>query len=138
MEPQLIPINEPKTLLAAGVPWKTEDQARWAYRTRDENGLDIAFKKIGKRIYLDPLKFHEITGGHRSVHLSGTAAFESKIERQRPQPGSPFTKREQAAVAMMQGFISSGRYKFADSVTAAHWAVVFADALIAELEKTPR
>lgn len=57
---QLIPLTRPVELKAAGVPFETINSARWAYRKRHENGLAGAFVRIGKRIYLDPAKFHEL------------------------------------------------------------------------------
>jgi hypothetical protein len=57
---QLIPLNRPEELKAAGLPWDTEDKARWAYRKRHENGLAGAFVKIGKSIFVDPAKTHEL------------------------------------------------------------------------------
>jgi hypothetical protein len=60
MQPQLIPLTRPAELKAAGVPFETEDAARWAFRRRHETGLAAAFVKIGKRVYLDPQKFHEL------------------------------------------------------------------------------
>ena len=66
MSSQLIPINKPKQLLAAGVPFDTEHQARWALRQSHENGLGDAFIRIGRRIYLDPAKFHELVRRHQT------------------------------------------------------------------------
>lgn len=60
MSSQLIPINKPEQLQAAGIPFNTEHQARWALRRSHENGLDGAFIRIGRRIYLDPVRFHEL------------------------------------------------------------------------------
>lgn len=57
---KLIPLTKPAELKAEGVPFETEDSARWAYRRRHENGLAEAFVTIGRRIYLDPEKFHEM------------------------------------------------------------------------------
>ena len=61
---QLIPLTQPKELKAAGLPWDTEDKARWAYRKRYENGLAEAFVKIGKNIFVDPAKTHELARRH--------------------------------------------------------------------------
>lgn len=60
MNPQLIPINKPEQMQAAGLPFDTEHQARWTERTADEKGLRGAFVRIGRRIYVDPAKFHEL------------------------------------------------------------------------------
>jgi hypothetical protein len=59
---QLIPINRPQQMLAAGIPFRTEDQARWAERQAraNQNGLKGAFVRIGRRVYIDVPKFHEL------------------------------------------------------------------------------
>jgi hypothetical protein len=57
---QLIPLTRPAELKAAGIPFETEDSARWAFRRRHDTGLASAFVTIGRRIYLDPAKFHEL------------------------------------------------------------------------------
>jgi hypothetical protein len=59
---QLIPINRPQQLLAAGIPFDTEDKARWAERQAraNHNGLRGAFIRIGRRVYIDVPKFHEL------------------------------------------------------------------------------
>ncbi len=60
MQPRLIEITDPAEMLAAGLPFKTVDKARWAFRHRDKNGLAPAFKRIGARILIDVPKFHEL------------------------------------------------------------------------------
>lgn len=67
MSQKLIPLNKPEMLLAAGVPFSTEHQARWALRRASENGLSMAFIRIGRRIYLDPSKFHELVRQENGV-----------------------------------------------------------------------
>lgn len=62
---QLIPLTRPDELKAAGVPFETTDSVRWAYRRRHENGLAGAFIRIGKRVYLDPARFHELARAGR-------------------------------------------------------------------------
>lgn len=57
---QLIPLTRPDELKAAGVPFATTDSARWAFRMRNENGLSDAFIRLGRRVYLDPEKFHSL------------------------------------------------------------------------------
>jgi len=57
---QLIPLTRPAEAKAAGVPVDTEHQLRWMERTADEKGLREAFVRIGKRVFLDPAKFHEL------------------------------------------------------------------------------
>lgn len=59
LPPRLIHLTDPSEFKANGLPWRTVEQARWAYRTRKENGLEKAFKKQGSRICLDVIKFHE-------------------------------------------------------------------------------
>jgi hypothetical protein len=60
MSPQLIPITDASGFAPAGLPWKTVDQARWAFRRRHENGLSGAFKRIGRNISIDVPRFHEL------------------------------------------------------------------------------
>jgi hypothetical protein len=59
---QLIPINKADRFAAAGIPFDTEDQARWAERQAraNQNGLRGAFVRIGRRVYIDVPKFHEL------------------------------------------------------------------------------
>ena len=57
---QLIPINEISALKAAGLPFITEHQVRWTERTADDKGLRSAFVRIGRRVFVDPEKFHEL------------------------------------------------------------------------------
>jgi hypothetical protein len=60
MQPKLIEITDPAEMLAEGLPFKTVDSARWAFRHRDQNGLAPAFKRLGGRILIDVPKFHEL------------------------------------------------------------------------------
>lgn len=57
---QLIPLNKPAEAKAAGIPVETEDQLRWMERTAEEKGLAEAFVRIGRRVFVDPAKFHEL------------------------------------------------------------------------------
>jgi hypothetical protein len=57
---QLIPLTDVPMMLAAGLPFDTEDAARWCFRKADERGLRKAFVRIGRRVYVDPAKFHEL------------------------------------------------------------------------------
>jgi hypothetical protein len=43
-----------------GLPWKTEPQVRWAFRTRHETGLTAAFKRQGRKVLIDVPKYHEL------------------------------------------------------------------------------
>jgi hypothetical protein len=49
---KLIPLTRPDRLLAAGLPFETEDQARWAYPRRVENGSAVAFVRVGRRVFV--------------------------------------------------------------------------------------
>jgi len=60
MSPKLIPLTDPVAAKAEGVPVETTDQLRWLERTADEKGLRGAFVRIGRRVFLDPGKFHEL------------------------------------------------------------------------------
>jgi len=57
---QLIPLTDPAGMKAAGLPFHTTDSARWCHRHADERGLSEAFVRLGKRVYVDPDKFHEL------------------------------------------------------------------------------
>ena len=61
---QVIPLTRPDKMQAAGLPWETTDQARWAFRRRHENGLAGVFIRIDRRIYVVPDKFHERVRGN--------------------------------------------------------------------------
>lgn len=56
---KLIPLHKTELYAPNGLPWETVDQARWAFRHREENGLAPAFKRIGKSILIDVPAFHE-------------------------------------------------------------------------------
>ena len=60
---QLIPILVAGNFNAAqfknaGIHWRSENEVRWAYRTRRETGLTAAFKRQGKRILVDAAAYH--------------------------------------------------------------------------------
>lgn len=59
-QPQIIPISDSSRFPAAGLPWTTVDQARWAYRKRKENGLAGAFVRIGRSVAINVPRFHEL------------------------------------------------------------------------------
>jgi hypothetical protein len=67
MQAQLIPLTKPALLVGAGLPWDSENKARWAFRKRHENGLAGAFVRIGKSIFVDPQKVHELARGQRAA-----------------------------------------------------------------------
>lgn len=56
----LIPLNRPAEAKAPGIPVETESQLRWLERTADDKGLRGAFVRIARRVFLDPVKFHEL------------------------------------------------------------------------------
>lgn len=68
---QLIALTEPDELKAAGIPFRTTDAARWAYRKRHETGLADAFVRLGRRVYVDPERFHALA---RQSGSTGSAA----------------------------------------------------------------
>lgn len=59
---QLVPLTKPDQLVAVGTPFDTTHKARWAERmSRDnQNGLKGAFVRIGKNVFLDVGRFHEL------------------------------------------------------------------------------
>ncbi|MGC3982814.1 MAG: hypothetical protein QM808_16305 [Steroidobacteraceae bacterium] len=58
--PQLIPITRPDLMQAAGLPFQSTDSARWAERTASEKGFAASFIRIGRRVYINPARFHEL------------------------------------------------------------------------------
>jgi hypothetical protein len=57
---QLIPLTEPEKMQAAGLPFRSTDSAYWCFRNAEKRGLSKAFVRIGRRVYVDPAKFHEL------------------------------------------------------------------------------
>ena len=59
---QFIRLTEPDVLVAAGTPFNTTYKARWAERMArtNQNGLRGAFVRIGRSVYLDVDRFHEL------------------------------------------------------------------------------
>ena len=60
MDSKLIPLTKPEGFGQAGIPFKSTHAARWAFRQRRENGLEGAFVRIGKNVFIDVPKFHEL------------------------------------------------------------------------------
>lgn len=61
MQQQIIPISKPDKLVEAGFAcWDTLGKVQWAFRRRHENGLVGAFVRIGRSVYVDTQKAHEI------------------------------------------------------------------------------
>lgn len=56
----LIPLTDPAQMLAAGLPFRTTDSARWCFRHREQRGVASAFVRIGRRVYIDPDEFHRL------------------------------------------------------------------------------
>ncbi len=67
MHQQLIPLTRPDRMQAAGLPFETAHQARWACRKSCENGTNAAFVRIGRRVYIDPEKFHELVRARGAI-----------------------------------------------------------------------
>jgi hypothetical protein len=67
MQPQLIPLTNPARMLEAGLPWDNTNKARWAFRQRHENGLAGAFVRLGRNIFVDPAKAHELARKNSAV-----------------------------------------------------------------------
>lgn len=57
---QLIPVNSPAEMKAAGLPFQSEHAARWAFRQRHQNGLSGGFVRIGRRIFIDAERLMEL------------------------------------------------------------------------------
>lgn len=60
MQSKLIPISRPDEIKAEGLPFDTYGKIHWAFRHRHENGLAGAFVRIGRNVFLDPAKAHEL------------------------------------------------------------------------------
>lgn len=60
MEQSLIPLTDIAGARNAGIPVTTTHQLRWLERTADEKGLRDAFVRVGRRVFLDPDKFHKL------------------------------------------------------------------------------
>lgn len=60
MSQSLIALNDVAGAQRAGIPVTSDHQLRWLERTADEKGLRGAFVRIGRRVYIDPAKFHEL------------------------------------------------------------------------------
>jgi hypothetical protein len=59
-QPRLIKLTSVSEYKENGLPWKTENQARWAYRQRHAYGIAAAFVRIGATININVQRFHEI------------------------------------------------------------------------------
>lgn len=60
MTPSLIALTDVDGAKAAGIPVTTSHQLRWLERTADDKGLRAAFVRVGRRVFLDPARFHEL------------------------------------------------------------------------------
>lgn len=57
---KLIPLNRPDQMQANGLPFETEGSARWAFRKSHETGTSGAFVRLGRRVFVDPDRFHAL------------------------------------------------------------------------------
>ena len=56
-----IPMTDLETLRAAGICYPTTLNGwRWLFRHRHERGLEDAFRRIGRRIVVDPERYREL------------------------------------------------------------------------------
>lgn len=60
MSQSLIALTDVAAAKAAGIPITSTHQLRWLERTADEKGLRPAFVRVGRRVFLDPARFHEL------------------------------------------------------------------------------
>lgn len=60
MEQSLIALTDVAGARNAGIPVTSTHQLRWLERTADEKGLRGAFVRVGRRVFLDPVRFHEL------------------------------------------------------------------------------
>jgi hypothetical protein len=58
--PIIVYLTEPARAREFGLPWTTEDSARWDYRCRHERGTARAFVRIGKRVGVYPDLYHAL------------------------------------------------------------------------------
>jgi hypothetical protein len=60
--PNLISLNDVQSARAAGLTFvRSAHQLRWLLRTAPEKGLARAFVRLGRRVFLDPAAFHELS-----------------------------------------------------------------------------
>jgi transposase-like protein len=65
--PRLIALNDIEGLRAAGITYPgTLNAWRWLYRHRHERGLADAFRRIGRRIVVDPERYVELVRQRRA------------------------------------------------------------------------
>jgi len=57
---RLVPISDAEAMKANGVHFDTVEKARWAFRHRDRNGLAPIFRRVGGRVFIDTVKYHEV------------------------------------------------------------------------------
>lgn len=60
MSQSLVALTDLAGAKTAGIPVTSTHQLRWLERTADEKGLRAAFIRIGRRVFIDPAKFHEL------------------------------------------------------------------------------
>ena len=65
--PSLIPLTDPTKMQAAGLPFASTESARWCFRHAAERGVAEAFVRLGRRVYIDPTRFHELVRGRAAA-----------------------------------------------------------------------
>ena len=59
--PTFVALTDLKNLRAAGIAYpSTVHGWRWLFRNRHERGLEDAFRRIGRRIVVDPERYREL------------------------------------------------------------------------------
>ena len=59
--PTFVALTDLKNLRAAGIAYPSTIHGwRWLFRHRHERGLDDAFRRIGRRIVVDPERYREL------------------------------------------------------------------------------
>jgi hypothetical protein len=61
LAPTFVALTDLPSLRAAGIAYpSTVHGWRWLFRHRHERGLDDAFRRIGRRIVVDPQRYREL------------------------------------------------------------------------------
>lgn len=61
MAPAFVALTDLPNLRAAGITYpSTVHGWRWLFRRRHERGLDDAFRRVGRRILVDPQRYREL------------------------------------------------------------------------------
>lgn len=67
MSQSLVALTDLDGAKTAEIPVTSTHQLRWLERTADEKGLRPAFVRIGRRVFIDPAKFHELARKQSAV-----------------------------------------------------------------------